>query len=171
MLRISRQTDYGVFLMTLFAREKPGTLISASELDERTPLPLPMISKILKGLVRKGILDSKRGVQGGYFLARAPERLKVGEIIEAIDGPIAITECMEEDCECRFRSVCPMHSNWSRINRAIQDALMQVSLAEMCNWEEEQQEFPLEQAFAENKGTCFQPADSATSNGRKKNAR
>lgn len=169
MLRISRQTDYGVFLMTLFARERPGTLISASDLNERTPLPLPMISKILKGLVRNGILASKRGVQGGYYLARPPALLKVGEIIEAIDGPIAITECMEEDCECRFIGACPMHSNWSRINVVLREALMGISLAEMSNWNEEQQDFPLEQAFAERKGPEIR-SEARSTNGRKQSA-
>ncbi|MCA9783439.1 MAG: SUF system Fe-S cluster assembly regulator [Calditrichaeota bacterium] len=147
MLRISRQTDYGVFLMTIFGREEVGKLISARDLVARTQLPLPMVSKILKGLARNGILESQRGVHGGYYLSRPADQLSVSEIIEAIDGPIAITECVDEETGCRFKSVCPMHSNWSRINMAIASALSDVTLAQMCDWDRPMPRLNLGKAF------------------------
>lgn len=152
MLRISRQTDYGVFLMTIFGREETGKLISARDLVARTQLPLPMVSKILKGLARNGILESHRGVHGGYFLTRHPSELSVAEIIEAIDGPIAITECVDEETGCRFKSVCPMHSNWSRINSAIATALEDVSLEQMCDWDRPMPKLNLGMAFSNGQG-------------------
>jgi FeS assembly SUF system regulator len=165
MLRISRQTDYGVFLMTIFGREEPGKLISARDLVARTQLPLPMVSKILKGLARNGILDSQRGVHGGYYLSRPPAELSVAEIIEAIDGPIAITECVDEETGCRFKSVCPMHSNWSRINGAIAQALTEVSLEQMCDWDRPMPKLNLGMAFANSQGRRALVAGNGSADG------
>lgn len=130
MIRITKQTDYGVVLLTHFAGH-PDRQINAPELSMETQLPLPMVSKILKVLVREGLLVSHRGVKGGYSLARLPEEITMAEIISALEGPIAITECIELASDCSHERSCSVRSNWQRINDAVRGALEGITLAEM----------------------------------------
>jgi FeS assembly SUF system regulator len=131
MIRITRLTDYGIVLMSQLA-VAPERLFNAPELAAESRLPLPMVSKILKQLARAGLLDSHRGVHGGYTLGRPAEDISVVEIITALDGPIAMTECIEDaPGVCEVEVSCPVRSNWNRINRAIREALEGVTLAEM----------------------------------------
>ena len=130
MIRITKQADYGIILLLRLARD-PGSLRSATDLAEATALPAPMAGKILKALAREGLLSSKRGAQGGYSLARLPEAISVADIVSALDGPIAITDCLDEACGCERRPDCPTHGHWRWINGAIQTALASVNLADM----------------------------------------
>lgn len=133
MLRITKQTDYGIVLMTLFATRREGEAKSARDLALETGLPLPMVGKILKLLVREGMLASQRGARGGYRLSRAASRINVADIVRALEGPIAITECVETGPgECRFLSGCTLQPNWLRINQAIQQALQGITLEDMA---------------------------------------
>jgi FeS assembly SUF system regulator len=132
MIRITKQTDYGIVLLTQFAAH-PDRQANAPELAAETRLPLPMVSKILKLLVREGLLVSHRGVKGGYTLARSPEELSMAEIIGALEGPIAITECIEVAGDCSHEQACPVRSNWQRINDAVREALEGITLAEMTH--------------------------------------
>ena len=129
MLRITKQTDYGILLMTLFAGNGAIANHSARDLALSAGLPLPMVGKILKLLVRGGLLNSQRGVKGGYRLAKPVEQISVAQIVTALEGPIAITECVDEETgDCRFVAACPLQPNWKRINQAIFDALQEVYL-------------------------------------------
>ncbi|MSR75220.1 MAG: SUF system Fe-S cluster assembly regulator [Planctomycetes bacterium] len=131
MLRITRQADYGIVLLTLFARSN-GRVFSARELASASHVPLPMVGKILKLLVQAEILGSHRGMHGGYTLARRPDEITVGHIIEALDGPVAITDCTGHlPSECGIEQTCPVSHAWQRINDAIVGALDRVTLAEM----------------------------------------
>lgn len=131
MIRITRETDYGIVLMTFMARNS-GEPHSAAHLAERHNLSLPMVSKILKALAKGGLLVSQRGVKGGYSLARKPQQISVVEIIDALEGPIAITECTHgEPSECVHQDYCGVSNHWSRINDAIRKALENISLWEM----------------------------------------
>lgn len=132
MIRITKTTDYGIVLLTHMA-EIPEQRYNASELAEDTQLPSAMVSKILKILSREGILDSQRGVNGGYSLAQKPQDLTVSEIIAALEGPIAITECIDDTPgECVQEAVCPLRSNWQLINNAIRSALDGLRLSDMA---------------------------------------
>ena len=132
MIRITKTTDYGIVLMTQMA-SRPGDRFSAPDLAEDAQLPLPMVSKILKTLTREGLLESHRGVNGGYALARGPRDIAVSEIIAALEGPIAITECVDDSPgECSQEAVCPVRSNWQLINRAIRRALDDIRLSDMA---------------------------------------
>jgi FeS assembly SUF system regulator len=94
---------------------------------------MPVVSKVLKLLTRSGLLSSQRGIKGGYGLARRPEHITVAEIIRALEGPIAVTECSDRlhgDCELELR--CPVRANWHLINRTIHEALEKITLAEMA---------------------------------------
>ncbi len=131
MIRITKQTDYGIVLLTHLAAA-PERQVNAPELSAETHLPLPMVSKILKLLVREGLLASHRGVKGGYSLTRVPEEISMAEVVSALEGPIAITECIDEQSECTHAPVCLVRGRWNRINTALREALAGISLAEMA---------------------------------------
>ncbi len=132
MFRMTKQTDYGIVLLTRFAGSPTGMVHTARDLAEDTLLPLPMVSKILKVLSRFGLLVSHRGVKGGYSLSRQPEQITMIEIISALEGPVAITECsLEGPGTCRQEPLCPVRTNWQRVNQVIRDALAGLTLAEM----------------------------------------
>jgi FeS assembly SUF system regulator len=132
MIRITRMTDYGIVLLTYFARSPEEALHSARDLAREAHLPLPTVNKVLKTLTRHGLLESHRGVKGGYTLSRRPEEISVAEIITATEGPVAMTECtVDTPGACDHESECPVSDNWQRINQAIQEALGGITLAEM----------------------------------------
>jgi FeS assembly SUF system regulator len=132
MIRITKTTDYGIVLLTHMADE-PERRFNAPELAHEAQLPLPMVSKILKLLARDGLLDSHRGVNGGYALSRPPREITVSEVIAALEGPIAITECIDDGPgECVQEAVCPLRSNWQLINAAIRNALEGLRLSDMA---------------------------------------
>ena len=133
MIRLTKQADYGIILMTHLAIQH-NRISAATELAADTHIPLPTTSKVLKLLSRDGILVSHRGVKGGYSLARDPHLITVAEMITALDGPIAFTECIEDTPGvCSQESVCRLRSNWQRINQAVRLALDSISLAELSD--------------------------------------
>ena len=139
MIRITKQTDYGIVLLTHMAAT-PERQVNAPELAAETRLPLPMVSKILKVLVREGVLLSHRGVKGGYGLAKLPEEISMAEVITALEGPIAITECIDEHSGCTHEPFCSVRGRWHRINAALRVALSGITLAEMAETQRPSQE-------------------------------
>ena len=133
MLRITKQADYGIVLMTVFAQRDDQQVFSARDLASWARLPLPMVSKTLKLLARQGLLESQRGAGGGYALTRDPEGVSVADIIAALEGPIALTECSDEvSSTCEQEGVCPTQANWMKISRVVHDALSRLTLADMA---------------------------------------
>ena len=132
MIRISRETDYAILLLVHLARRPAGRVTTAREIADHTGISRPMVSKILKALARGGLLHSHRGARGGYSLPRSPEEISVAEVIEAIEGPIAITECSGEDGTCNLEAGCPVRVNWRDISAVIRGALAGVPLARMA---------------------------------------
>lgn len=131
MIRMTKSADYGIVLMTRMA-EQPERIFKAVELAEEARLPHPTVSKVLKLLARSDLLESHRGAKGGYSLAREPEEISVVDIITALDGPIGITECIDDTPgECEQEPVCPVRGNWQRINDVVREALRSITLAEM----------------------------------------
>ncbi len=130
MIRLSRLADYGVVLTTHLARQ-PEKWLTASELAGATMLPLPTVAKVLKLLAQDGVVGSHRGIKGGYALARPPGETTVADIVAALDGPIALTECVGAE-GCGIESLCPTRVNWQTINRAVTAALASVTLADMA---------------------------------------
>jgi len=132
MIRMSKLADYGLVLMTHFLRHQgDGRNLSARQMALETGLPIPMVSKVLKALTKEGLLVSHRGVSGGYSLSREPEEISIGEVLSAMEGPIAMTECLETDGDCKQESFCPVRTNWGRINYAVRGVLDAISLADM----------------------------------------
>ena len=132
MIRLSRLADYGVVLACQMAVKADGCH-NAYDLAAATGLPAPTVSKLLAALARAGVLVSQRGAKGGYRLARAPEAITAADIVSAVDGPIALTVCIEHGAgACDVESLCPTRSGWRRINDAVRDAMKSVSLAELA---------------------------------------
>ena len=131
MFRINKLTDYAVVLLVEMART--GRVRSTAEIASETGVPLPTVAKVMKALAHNGLVTSTRGAGGGYGLGRAPELITVADMIQAIEGPIALTSCVEssEDEECGIESLCPMSGHWSRVNTAVHKALSDVTLAQM----------------------------------------
>ncbi len=130
MLRMSKLTDYGTMVLAQLAANSGG-LTTAGQVADATHLGQPTVSKLLKSLVRAGLVVSTRGVQGGYALARAPEAISAAQIIDALEGPVALTECSSAGGGCDLESYCRVGSAWQRINRSIRTALQNVSLADL----------------------------------------
>jgi FeS assembly SUF system regulator len=130
MLKLSKLADYATVLMTAIAAE-PARFHNGHELAARTHVPAPTVAKLLKTLARGGLLESLRGAHGGYRLAKPPEKLSIAEIIRALEGPIAVTECSTHGGGCGIESHCATRANWRLINTVIRQALEAVTLAQM----------------------------------------
>ena len=132
MIRMTKQTDYGFVLLSHLAVD-PERVANAPDLAAETRLPVPMVSKILKVLARADLLVSQRGVKGGYTLARPPERITAAEILRALEGPVALTVCIDgTPGECDREPYCAVRGHWHRINRAVDQALAGITLADLA---------------------------------------
>src|SRR5690554_3767509 len=130
MLRVTRLTDYATVVLTVLAAE-PGRVLSAVDLADRAGLEPPTVSKVLRPLAQAGLVEAFRGAHGGYRLSRPPEEISLIAIVEAMEGPLAMTECSLDDASCGIASQCGARANWRRINDIVADALRSVSLAQM----------------------------------------
>lgn len=134
MLRISKLTDYGTVILAALAAE-PARVQTATEVADRTRIALPTVSKLLKSLQRGGLVISTRGSHGGYQLARSPQEISAASILDAIEGPIALTECSSDHSSCGIATTCNVGHAWQRVNTAIRRALNDVSLAQLAGLE------------------------------------
>lgn len=134
MLKISKLTDYGLLAAAHLAR-RGGEVIAAREIADTYSLPLPAISKVLKMLHEGGILQSQRGVAGGYSFHGDAERVSLGRLIEVLEGPWDLVDCETVDVKgeaaCAIRSCCSSRTFMSGINQTIKHAFEQVSLADL----------------------------------------
>lgn len=131
MLRLSKLTDYGTVAMAHIARE-PERLHAAAELAAAMGVAVPTASKILKTLARAKLLGSVRGAKGGYMLSRPAGEISIAELVDALEGPIALTECSVIAGLCALEGSCAVRANWQRINRVIREALGQMTLADLA---------------------------------------
>ena len=131
MFRLSKTTDYGIVLMAQLASAPDRAPQNARELAQSSDLPVPMVSKILKALAREGLLVSQRGSKGGYHLARLPEELTVSEMIRVLEGPVALTDCAIGPAHCSHASLCSVREPWQVISRVVEEALADVTLADL----------------------------------------
>jgi FeS assembly SUF system regulator len=132
MIRVTKITDYGVGLMAHMAEQGNGSMATAPELSAALQLPLPTVRKILKILTRERLLVSQRGASGGYSLARRPEEITLMDLVQALEGPMALTECATGDpCGCERESICSLRENWSLVNSVLQSTLEGYTLDQM----------------------------------------
>ena len=134
MLRISKLTDYATVILACLAAQ-PGRLWSAAEVAERTRLAPPTVSKLLKKLQRSALVASTRGSHGGYQLTRPASEITAAKILDALEGPFALTECSGEHSTCGIESNCRVGHAWQRVNGAIRRALNDISLAQLSGTE------------------------------------
>jgi FeS assembly SUF system regulator len=131
MLRISKLTDYGTVILACLAGQ-PDRLWTAAEVAECTKVGQPTVSKLLKKLQRSGLVVSTRGSHGGYLLARPASEITAARILDALEGPFAITECSGQHSNCGIESNCRVGHAWQRVNGAIRRALTDISLAQLA---------------------------------------
>lgn len=130
MIRLNRLTDYAIVVLSRMGQE-PGVR-TAPQLAQDTGVPLPTVAKLLKTLAADGIIVSHRGAAGGYALSRPAEAISVARIIASLEGPIALTACVEgSGNHCEVERLCPMRGNWEKVNGAIRTALEALSIADM----------------------------------------
>ncbi|MEA2119922.1 SUF system Fe-S cluster assembly regulator [Halovibrio sp. HP20-50] len=132
MLKLSRLTDYAAVVMAQIARHSQASH-AAADLADAVQLPHPTVSKTLKMLVRAGLLVSQRGVQGGYRLARPASQITAADIIAAIEGPVAMTECSQAEGDCELVATCSVADNWQRVSLAMRTLLESVTLAHLAD--------------------------------------
>ncbi|MCK9488351.1 MAG: SUF system Fe-S cluster assembly regulator [Xanthomonadales bacterium] len=130
MLKVSKLSDYATVLMVRLAAE-PQRVQSAAELAEAARLEPPTVAKVLKLLATAGLVDSFRGAAGGYRLALPVAQISIVQIIEAIEGPIGMTECSRREGQCSHESHCDVRAPWQRISGAVVQSLSQIRLADM----------------------------------------
>ncbi|MEM6680948.1 MAG: SUF system Fe-S cluster assembly regulator [Pseudomonadota bacterium] len=131
MIRLSNLADYAVVIMTVIASRAPEKL-NATDVSSLSGVPQATAAKVMGHLARADLLVSHRGKQGGFALARAAEDICVADIIEALDGPIALTNCMDHgDGACNLMAVCGMRPHWRVMNDAVRRAFEDVSLQQL----------------------------------------
>jgi FeS assembly SUF system regulator len=135
MLRLSKLADYAVVVLTRLAdaERSCGTAMQTSPgISAATGVPEPTVAKVLKALAAAGLVASHRGARGGYRLVTPLSAVSVADVIAAIDGPIALTACVEGgQGGCEVESLCVVRGRWDLVNRAIYQALSTISLADM----------------------------------------
>ncbi len=141
MFRLSKITDYGIVILADLARREAELGLetpchesfTAREIAEHVTLPIPVVSKVLKALARAGILDSQRGSKGGYALASRPEEINVADMITALDGPLALTQCSAGPSLCDHETSCAVRTPWQVINQVVHNALSSITLSDLIN--------------------------------------
>ena len=132
MIRMTKQTDYGILALTHFANAGDGAVLTARDVARETSIARPMVSKILKLLAKSGLLLSLRGIKGGYRLAKRAHEISVAEIITVLEGPLAMTECSTgTPGQCKVEHHCPVSRHWQLINHAVRAALQDMTLTSM----------------------------------------
>ncbi len=144
MIKLSKLSDYAVVVLSLLARDR-NRLMTASGLSTASGIPEPTVAKVLKLLSKEGVIASTRGVNGGYMLERDPSQISVTELITALEGPIALTACIEgSDDDCSIQEICPMSGKWAKVNTTIKTALDGLPLSDLLIPVRAAQEVPLE---------------------------
>jgi FeS assembly SUF system regulator len=127
---MSKLADYAALMLATMA-ERPSAHWTARELAAGTGIGRPTTSKLLKMLLRASLVSSRRGAHGGYSLARAPTAISAADVIEAIEGPLAMTECTLAPGLCDLEPTCPVSSQWQRLSVAVRRALAEITLADL----------------------------------------
>ena len=131
MLRLSKLTDYAVVVLVRLSSRDQGVQTSPC-IAAATGIPEPTVAKVLKALAGAGLAASQRGARGGYRATRPLSAISIAEVIAAIDGPIALTACVDGAASCcESEHLCPMRGRWDPVNAAIRQALTGITLADM----------------------------------------
>jgi Rrf2 family protein len=133
VLRLSKKADYALIAAKHLALLGPDGSASAREIAEQYDIPLELMAKVLQRMARRGLLTSHQGTRGGYHLSRAPERISVADVIQAIEGPVTVTACSVEDERCDQYAKCNVRDPLWRVRGRILSALGECSVAELAS--------------------------------------
>ena len=131
MLRISKMTDYATVILARLAMA-PQRQFTAAQLADQTHLAQPTVSKVLKLLLRRGLLQSTRGLHGGYRLARPAGEITAAQILDALEGPVALIECARHVHHCSIESTCGVGRAWQRVSVALRRVLEEITLVDLA---------------------------------------
>ncbi|HZF94498.1 MAG TPA: SUF system Fe-S cluster assembly regulator [Allosphingosinicella sp.] len=132
-MRLTSLADYAVVMLAAAARHPAGARLSAAVLAAETGVPLPTAQKLMGRLASAGLLSSARGTGGGFVLARGADGISLADIIEAVEGPIAMTTCVDETRhDCALEGACNVRPHMSVVNGAVREALQSISLARLA---------------------------------------
>jgi len=133
MFKLNRMTDYAIVVLGTLAHRQ-GEILATAQLAELTGLNQPTVAKVAKTLMAADLLETQRGVHGGYRLARPAAATSLVQIVEAMEGPIAVNDCVDgAQAPCAVSNCCLMSRNWNRINLAVRNALSDVSLENLID--------------------------------------
>lgn len=131
-MRLSSMADYAVLTMCAAARHCGGARVTSAQLAMETSLPAPTVQKLVSKLSAAGLIKSVRGAGGGFKLARPAAAISLADIVEAVEGPIALTQCLEEVCDCALEPCCATRAHWPMVNQALRGALAGVPLTQLA---------------------------------------
>jgi FeS assembly SUF system regulator len=143
MLRIGKLTDYATVILATLAADR-SRLLNAGTLSERTHIAAPTVSKLLKQLHRAGLVNSTRGTHGGYQLARDPGAISAAAILDALEGPVALTDCSAGSGQCGIEHSCSVGRTWQRLSMAIRRSLNEITLAQLAGIDNRTTTMPIE---------------------------
>ncbi len=133
MISITKHTDYAIVILAHFSKN-PSHLVSAKGLSTSLKLPYPTVSKLLKILAKSGLLESTQGAQGGYTLRKPSSEISIASVVEAVEGPIAMTECtMGTVSQCQTEDWCSVKPHWALINQVIKKSLEKLPLSALLH--------------------------------------
>jgi FeS assembly SUF system regulator len=157
MLRIGKLTDYATVILATLASDR-ARLQTASSLAEKTHISAPTVSKLLKQLHRAGLVNSTRGTRGGYQLARSPDHISAASILDALEGPIALTDCSVGASGCCLEHSCQVSKTWQRLSVAIRRSLSDISLAQLAGLDTRTPALPIERELKQMTRSKTAPA-------------
>jgi Rrf2 family protein len=131
MLRLSKKVDYGLISLMHLARHQNKPFWSAREIGAEYDIPLELLAKILQKLAHRGLINSHHGANGGYSLRRSPDKINVAEVIQAIEGPFSLTDCVSSEGVCGQFDKCNVKSPLQQLNDLVVRGLMQITIEEM----------------------------------------
>jgi len=139
MLSMTRKTDYGLVAMAELARYQ-GSQVTARAMSERIGVPLPALTNVLKQLAQSGLVTATRGPRGGYRLAHKPNEITLGQLIEAVEGPVRLTRCCsdgepapDDECKCDLEDSCRVKLPVQRVQESLLRFLDQVKLSHIAD--------------------------------------
>ena len=131
MIRLTKAGEYGLRAIRYLVENGDESRVSIGDISENKNIPEPFLRKLFKPLVKNNIIHSTRGVAGGVRLAKSPEEISVLEVVEALEGPLALNECLLDDGECEFISECGMHDIWDEAQIAMARVLKSKNLTDL----------------------------------------
>jgi len=132
-MQITRSGEYGLRGLVFLAKQPPEKVTLVSEISKRQNIPEPFLAKIFQRLSKAGLLRSVRGANGGFTLGRPAHEITMREIIEILEGPIALNRCLLGKGECEEEEVCPLHPVWEEVQQRFLDILDNTTMEDLAN--------------------------------------